>query len=824
MLGQKRNDSLFGPGSRTTEAPQSVLEKQEAALEGSPLDEAAQPLFESQTPAAAFTDADDLPRRTIATEAAAGQRVHSLFFTPESESKDFSSVLQDVQEYISGKYSTLITDGVGADTKEQIKRYISKYVQDRRIAVRDLSGEQLVDALYTEMAEFGFLTKYIFGSGIEEININSWRDIEVLYSSGQMVKLEEHFDSPDHAINVIRRMLHVSGMVLDNASPAVLGHLSKNIRIAVLKTPLVDEDVGVCASIRIVNPQNMQKEDFVRGGTATGPMLDFLSACLRYGVSVCVAGATGSGKTTVAGWLLTTIPDNKRIFTIENGSRELDLVREKNGRVTNSVIHTITRESENAKQSVDQDMLLDMALRYHPDIICVGEMRSAEAYAAQEAARTGHGVLTTIHSNSSQATWRRMVTLCKRKHEMADDIDPINAYNHMAIYLRWCMEHDLMGEDFLKEYGEVAKQVKADPTSVDLREFIQDELDGQLFGALFNKQGAAFAGYYYGEADSPYYPADVDDNALRFFGPERYHSEEFQDEAYLFIPFDEDYYQAMAKVIEERFENWQGQDFDEDTLEPSEVAEALMEYLDCECTYFPSMADDDPIMAAYSYAKRKSIQEGFVPVLIRADDETLLECLVMNADPKNDADFYEFDLKTVEEYRKKMLSAPVKDGKAVLEELTGQRKEEAEEDDLDWDEEVLGEMEGGYDNDRFSCYWDSDSHMTYPLILAKIPVKNPWEIFTYLPFGNWNECPDTPDLIAVAKYWFEQHGAIPAAMSHDELEFLLPAPVSQEKAMEVAAEQYGFCPDIVDQEQDDPTVGNLADVLRQSTVWYFWWD
>ena len=334
MLGQKRNDSLFGSGNRTIEAPQPVLEEQEAALEGAPLDEAVQPPSEAQTPATAFTDADDLPRRTSATEAAAGQRGHSLFFTPENESRDFSSVLQDVQEYISGKYSTLITDGVGADTKEQIKRYISKYVQDRRIAVRDLSGEQLVDALYTEMAEFGFLTKYIFGSGIEEININSWRDIEVLYSSGQMVKLEEHFDSPDHAINVIRRMLHVSGKVLDNASPAVLGHLSKNIRIAVLKTPLVDEDVGVCASIRIVNPQNMQKEDFVRGGTATGPMLDFLSACLRYGVSVCVAGATGSGKTTVAGWLLTTIPDHKRIFTIENGSRELDLVREKNGRVS----------------------------------------------------------------------------------------------------------------------------------------------------------------------------------------------------------------------------------------------------------------------------------------------------------------------------------------------------------------------------------------------------------------------------------------------------------------------------------------------------------
>ena len=259
--------------------------------------------------------------------------------------------------------------------------------------------------------------------------------------------------------------------------------------------------------------------------------------------------------------------------------------------------------------------------------------------------------------------------------------------------------------------------------------------------------------------------------------------------------------------------------------EPLDLAEAMMKYLNCECTYFPSMKDDDPIMLAYNYAKRESVKEGFVPVLIKADDEILWECLIMNSDPDSDGeDDYTFDPDKVAEYRKKMLSAPVKNSKAVLEELIGQRKEEAEDDDMDWDEEILGEMEGGYDNRRFSSYWNSDNNMTYPLILAKIPVKNPWEIFAYLPFGGWNECPDTPELMAVAKYWFEQHGAVPAAMSHDELEFLLPAPVSEEKAMDVAVEQYGFCPDIVDQEQDDPTVGNLADVLRQSTVWYFWWD
>ena len=406
-LGKKQNASVFQntatPAEKTGNPSESVAERF-ANLQFGPDVDILNSLGEPD--AAPICDSRSL-------------RAHGLFFTPEGEGKDFPTVLAQVQEHISENYSTLIT-GDSTDAKVQMKRYIQKFLQDNRISVGGMAGDALADALYTEMAEFGFLTKYIFGSGIEEIDINSWRDIEVQYSDGRTVKLEERFDSPQHAVNVIRRMLHISGMVLDNASPIVLGHLSKNIRIAVLKSPIVDEDVGISASIRIVNPQSMKKEDFVRSGTATDPMLDFLSLCVRYGISVCVAGATSSGKTTVAGWILTTIPDNKRIYTIENGSRELALVREKDGKVTNSVIHTLTRDSDNDRQRVDQIALLDMALRFNPDIVVVGEMRGAEANAAQEAARTGVAVLTTIHSNSCEATYRRMVSLCKRAVDMSD--------------------------------------------------------------------------------------------------------------------------------------------------------------------------------------------------------------------------------------------------------------------------------------------------------------------------------------------------------------------------------------------------------------------
>ena len=398
-LGEKRNGSVFATAAQRRDAAEYQV---------------------TSEPEVVPVVVDDTPQRTLNTDIGTLGRAHNLFFTPSAEGRDFNSVLQEVQEYISGAHAALITEG-GEDSKEQLMRYITKYLQDRRIAVAGMTQTELVDAIYSEMAEFGFLTRYIYGDGIEEININSWRDIEVQYSDGRSEKLTEHFDSPEHALAVIRRMLHASGMVLDNASPLVTGHLTRNTRIAAMKSPVVDEDVGVAASIRIVNRHNLSREDLLRSGTATAKMLDWLSVFLRYGISICVAGATSSGKTTAAGWLLTTIPDSKRIFTIENGSRELELVREENGKVVNSVVHTLTRDSENERQRIDQIALVDICLRFNPDILVVGEMRGAEANAAQEAARVGVAVLTTIHSNSCEATYRRMVSLCKRAVDMSDE-------------------------------------------------------------------------------------------------------------------------------------------------------------------------------------------------------------------------------------------------------------------------------------------------------------------------------------------------------------------------------------------------------------------
>lgn len=134
-------------------------------------------------------------------------------------------------------------------------------------------------------------------------------------------------------------------------------------------------------------------------------------------------------------------------------------------------------------------------------------------------------------------------------------LDAINGCNHPAIYLRWCIEHDLIAPQFYENCPETVKGVK-DGSQTDLRQFINNYFGGYLKPFQFSYMGACFANYYYNwDADDSehFYPSDVDDYAEHYFGTKRYNSEEFQDEAYLFVPFDEEYYRGLSKYIDRAF-------------------------------------------------------------------------------------------------------------------------------------------------------------------------------------------------------------------------------------------------------------------------------
>lgn len=330
--------------------------------------------------------------------------------------RDFYDILNEVQKYISSKHPVLLSNELDRDNKkEQIKIITQKYITDERVATEDLKKDDLVERLCEEMIDYSFLTDYLFSkeNNIEEININSWDDIKINYSNGTTIKSKENFNSPEHAVNIIRKLLRESNMFLNNSKPITRGHLSNKIRITCCGGDIIDKDVGVTASIRIINPKKLVKEDFIRFGTGTEEMFNFLEIALRYGMSICVGGSTDTGKTTFMSWLLSTVPDSKRIITVEEEVREFNLIkRNGEGDVTNNVIHLSTKRGEDKRHDIDQLKLLETALTMNPDYICMAEMKGSEAYSAQEAGRTGHTIITTVHTNSSLSTYSRLATLC----------------------------------------------------------------------------------------------------------------------------------------------------------------------------------------------------------------------------------------------------------------------------------------------------------------------------------------------------------------------------------------------------------------------------
>ncbi|MGI6028683.1 MAG: type II secretion system protein E, partial [Candidatus Heteroscillospira sp.] len=111
-LGKKRSGAAF---SGKKKRPQAEQKKQP------PIQPSAAPVV----PNSENSKVNSALNRPV--DFAGANRAHALFFTPEAGGKDFSSVLTDVQAYISGHYSTLLTEG-GEDAKAQMKRYIQKFL------------------------------------------------------------------------------------------------------------------------------------------------------------------------------------------------------------------------------------------------------------------------------------------------------------------------------------------------------------------------------------------------------------------------------------------------------------------------------------------------------------------------------------------------------------------------------------------------------------------------------------------------------------------------------------------------------------------------
>ena len=253
-------------------------------------------------------------------------------------------------------------------------------------------------------------------------------------------------------------------------------------------------------------------------------------------------------------------------------------------------------------------------------------------------------------------------------------------------------------------------------------------------------------------------------------------------------------------------------------------------------------ASAEQIMDRYYMLLAQGKEQGYVPVFVRTTDTLLEDILFKLADEHNLPD--ELDLITPDHaraYTHNMLEKYRASLKDLSVEERG-KKEIAENLDLFLEDEeaFFRNMVETFKEPSFlpdgiehteqpvfvtiSSFEGGDNITEGELLLVQVPTDNPADIPAYLPFGGWNDCPDTESQLAFTHYWYQKYGAIPGLLDgHDTLEFYVERPVTDpNEAKQLAVEQFAFCSDAPTQVFD--SFETLATAIHHSKQWYFWWD
>lgn len=328
------------------------------------------------------------------------KRVNAPSTTPQS------GTYFDLKTRVQNKLLAELDPSMDISRTDEVRRTImdlfEQILNEENIVLSRPERQRLFEQISAEILGFGPLQPLLEDDSISEIMVNGPKNIYV-ERKGKIVRVPITFESNDHVMRVIDRIVAPLGRRIDESSPYVDARLPDGSRVNAVIPPI--SLVGPTLTIRKFSKNPITVDQLIQFGSVTSEAVEFLKACVIGRLNVVVSGGTGSGKTTLLNIMSSFIPNDERIITIENAA-ELQLRQE----------HVVTLESRPANiegrgEITIRDLVIN-SLRMRPERVIVGECRGSETLDMLQAMNTGHdGSMTTAHSNSPRDTLARMETM-----------------------------------------------------------------------------------------------------------------------------------------------------------------------------------------------------------------------------------------------------------------------------------------------------------------------------------------------------------------------------------------------------------------------------
>lgn len=283
-----------------------------------------------------------------------------------------------------------------------VQEALTKVYEQTGVKLPESLRAELFHDILDELIGFGPIQGLLDDQDITEVMVNRPSKVYI-ERGGKLLETHVHFDSDEHIMRVIERIVSPLGRRVDTDSPMVDARLPDGSRVNAVIPPVAID--GPTITIRKFSKNKLTIQQLIEYDTLSQTMCEFLRACVLGRLNIVISGGTGSGKTTLLNVLSSFIPENERVVTIED-SAELRLDQD----------HVVRMEArppnlDGRGQVTIRDMVRN-ALRMRPDRIVVGECRGGESLDMLQAMNTGHdGSLTTLHANSPRDALLRLETM-----------------------------------------------------------------------------------------------------------------------------------------------------------------------------------------------------------------------------------------------------------------------------------------------------------------------------------------------------------------------------------------------------------------------------
>lgn len=298
---------------------------------------------------------------------------------------------------------------INVDLKEYFEKEARKVIERYRLSLGTLPGvawNKIIYYVERDILGYERLDPIMRDPNVEDISCNGpYRPVYVWHRKYESIPTNISFEHPEELDNFILKLAYKAGKHISTAHPVLDAMLPENHRVAATFMTEVSRS-GSSFTIRKFREDPITIVDMVKLNVMSPEMAAYLWMLMENKFPAIVMGVTGAGKTTMLNALACLFRPTTKVVSIED-TPELRLPLE-------NWVQLMSRPSYGfGPEKVGEISLYDLvkvSLRYRPDVIIVGEIRGEEAYVLFQAMATGHGGMTTLHSESIDAAVKRLIS------------------------------------------------------------------------------------------------------------------------------------------------------------------------------------------------------------------------------------------------------------------------------------------------------------------------------------------------------------------------------------------------------------------------------